>query len=145
MSTLLRSRIAALGIAAVAGFASLGAAGPVSAATGTDSTPGAAEAPQSSGHPIGASEYADNLVIAYGVGDGRTMDDLATENVVDALDDHGSAHAKRWHRTAADSGAGHTWVSYTNLDTHEVMTVTVRNEAASNGDTDAVREITFDD
>jgi hypothetical protein len=147
MSTIIRSRAAALGIAAVAGIASLGVtAGPASAATGSESaTPASAQAPQSSGYPTSAFDYADELVTAYGNGDDATMDDLATQDVVDALAEHFDAHTKRWHRTAADSGMGHTWVSYTNLDTHEVMILSVRIELAADGKADAVRQVQFGD
>ncbi|MGC2940244.1 MULTISPECIES: hypothetical protein [unclassified Brevibacterium] len=140
MPTTIRYRAAVWGIA---GLASLGlVAGPTSAFADSNSATGA-QAPQSSGYPFSSVEYADKLVTAYGNGDDSELDRLATRNVVDALSEHSGGHAKRWHRTAADSGQGYTWVSYTNLDTHEVMNLTVRNSTAVDGDGDAVREVDF--
>ncbi|WP_210605088.1 hypothetical protein [Brevibacterium oceani] len=147
MSSTIRPRTAAAGIAAVAVAAALAVtAGPVSAVSAVsaaESATTASQAPQSSGYPTDSLGVTDLLVTAYGIGDDDTMKRLATGKVVTTLTDHGDAHAKRWHRTAADAGAGHTWVSYTNLDTREVMTFGVRNEAAANGGGDAVREVTF--
>lgn len=144
MSSIIRSRTAAAGIAAVAVAAALAVtAGPASAVSAAESATTASQAPQSSGYPTDSLGVTDLLISAYGIGDDDTMKRLATAKVVKTLADHGDAHAKRWHRTAADAGAGHTWVSYTNLDTHEVMTFSVGNEAAANGGGDAVREVTF--
>ncbi|MCU4298732.1 hypothetical protein D3I60_16900 [Brevibacterium permense] len=142
MPAFISTHAAKWGVAAFAGLASLGlAVGPASA----DSAPAssAAQAPQSSGHPKGAVKYVDRLITAYGIGDAVVVDQLAAKNVVAALADHDDGHAKRWHRTSADSGKGYTWVSYTNLDTQEVMNLTVRNAIAANKGGDAVREIEF--
>lgn len=142
MPAFISTHAAKWGVAALAGLASLGlAVGPAAA----DSAPAssAAQAPQSSGHPKSAVKYADELITAYGIGDAAVVDQLATKNVVTALDEHNDGHAKRWHRTSADSGKGYTWVSYTNLDTHEVMNLTVRNAIAANKGGDAVREVEF--
>lgn len=148
MSFTTRSRTAAVGITAVAVAAAFAVgAGPASATSASSAVEGAitvSQAPQSSGFPTDSLGVTDRLVTAYGIGDDITMDRLATKTVVKALAKHSDVHAKRWHRTAADAGAGHTWVSYTNLDTHEVMTFGVGNEAAANGGADAVREVTFD-
>ena len=146
MPTTFRSHAGAWGTAVIAGLASLGlAAGPVSASTDTSSAPAATQAPQSSGYPTSAVEYADKLVSAYGNGEGQVMDHLATRNVVAALTERHYKHAERWHRTSADSGKGITWVSYTNLETQEVMNLTVRNSIAVDKGGDAVREIEFMD
>lgn len=144
MPTFISTHAAKWGVATLAGLASLGlAVGPP--ATSADSAPAssAAQAPQSSGHPKGAVKYADRLITAYGIGDAVVVDQLATKNVVAALAEHNDGHAKRWHRTSADSGKGYTWVSYTNLDTHEVMNLTVRNAIAADKGGDAVREVEF--
>lgn len=140
MPAFISTHVAKWGVAALAGLASLGlAVGPASA----DSPPSAAQAPQSSGHPKSAVKYADRLITAYGTGDAVVVDQLAAKNVVAALAEHNDGHAKRWHRTSADSGKGYTWVSYTNLDTHDVMTLTVRNAIAADKGGDAVREAEF--
>lgn len=132
------------GVAALAGLASLGlAVGPAAASADSAPASSAAQAPQSSGHPKGAVKYADRLITAYGIGDAVVVDQLATKNVVGALAEHNDGHAKRWHRTSADSGKGCTWVSYTNLETHEVMNLTVRNATAADKGRDAVREVEF--
>jgi hypothetical protein len=151
MSSIIRSRITtirgrtAAAVAAIAAIAAFGiVAVPISPASAADSKTSISQAPQSSGYPTDSLGVTELLVTAYGIGDDDTMNRLATTKVVKALAEHGTAHAKRWHRTAADAGAGHTWVSYTNLDTHEVMTFSVRNEAAANGKAHAVREVTFD-
>ncbi|WP_152347792.1 hypothetical protein [Brevibacterium sp. CFH 10365] len=144
MPATVRTHAAMWGVTALAGLASLGTvAGPASASTETVSAASAAQAPQSSGYPISAVEYADRLVTAYGIGDDLVMDRLATQNVVDALTEADDGHVKRWHRTSADSGKGYTWVSYTNLDTHDVMNLTVRNAIAADKGGDAVREGEF--
>ncbi|SDS91125.1 hypothetical protein SAMN04489752_2831 [Brevibacterium siliguriense] len=144
MPITIRSHAAVWGIAAIAGFTSLGvAAGPATASDDAASATSSAQAPQSSGYPIHAAEYADRLVAAYGIGDDVMINHLATRTVVDALAEHSDDHTKRWHRTSADSGKGYTWVSYTNLRTHEVMTLTVRNAIAAEGIGDAVREVEF--
>lgn len=145
MKTSIRNRATALGIAAAAGLAGIGiTAGPALASI--DSTPAAtAAATQSSGHPTNSLKYADKLVRAFGVGSDVDVERLATDAVVKTLSEHGDAHAGRWHRIAADSAAGSTYVAYTNLDTGEKMTLGVSNEKSANGDDDAVRQIRFDD
>ena len=144
MPATIRSQVATWGLAAIAGVASLGTvAGPASASDDSAPAPSAAQAPQSSGHPKSAVEYADRLITAYGVGDDVVVEHLATKNVVAALAEHSDGHVKRWHRTSADSGKGYTWVSYTNLDTHDVMNLTVRNAIAADKGGDAVREVEF--
>ena len=144
MPAFISTHAAKWGVAAPAGLASLGlAVGPASASVGSAPAPSAAQGPQSSGHPKGAIKYADRLITAYGIGDAVVVDQLATKNVVAALAEHNDGHATRWHRTSADSGKGYTWVSYTNLDTHEVMNLTVRNATAANKGRDAVREVEF--
>ncbi|WP_169251848.1 hypothetical protein [Brevibacterium sp. 'Marine'] len=144
MPAFISTHAAKWGVAALAGLTSLGlAVGPASASVDSAPAPSAAQAPQSSGHPKGAVKYADKLITAYGIGDDSVMDRLATRNVVAALAEHNDGHATRWHRTSADSGKGYTWVSYTNLDTHEVMTLTVRDANAVGKGGDAVREVEF--
>ncbi|MGO1908448.1 MAG: hypothetical protein ACTH1C_06015 [Brevibacterium linens] len=150
MPAFISTHAAKWGVAALAGLTSLGlAVGPASASVDSAPAPSAAQAPapsaaqapQSSGHPKGAVKYADKLITAYGIGDDSVMDRLATRNVVAALAEHNDGHATRWHRTSADSGKGYTWVSYTNLDTHEVMTLTVRDATPVGKGGDAVREV----
>lgn len=144
MPAILSTHAAKWGVAALAGLASLGlAVGPAAASGEAAPVPSAAQAPQTSGYPVKAAGYADKLVTAFGNGDDRTMYRLATKNVVATLAEHNVGHAERWHRTSADSGEGYTWVSYTNLDTHEVMNLTVRNALAANKGRDAVREVEF--
>lgn len=146
MTTTLRTRTAALGIAAVAAFASIGmAGGPALAAADATSAHTADSDAQSSGHPTDSLKYADELVRAFGVGSDVEVERLATDAVVKTLSEHGDAHASRWHRVAADSAAGSTYVAYTNLDTGEKMTLGVSNERSANGDDEAVRQIRFDD
>lgn len=144
MPAFISTRAAKWGVAAFAGLVSLGlAVGPASASADSPPESSAAQAPQSSGHPKSAVNYADRLITAYGIGDAVVVDQLATKNVVATLAEHNDGHAKRWHRTSADSGKGYTWVSYTNLDTYDVMNLTVRNAAAAGKDGDAVREVEF--
>ena len=146
MRTSLRKRAAALGIATVAGFAGIGVtAGSALASTDSASVATTAKDTQSSGHPTTSLEYADDLVRAFGVGSDVEVEKLATDAVVKTLSEHGDAHASRWHRIAADSAAGSTYVAYTNLETGEMMTLGVSNEKSANGSNHAVRQIRFDD
>lgn len=142
MDTTVHARTVALGITAIAALASIGLAGsPALAASDTTS----ATAAQSSGYPTTSLTYADELVTAFGIGSDVDVERLATDAVVKTLREHGDAHASRWHRIAADSAAGSTYVAYTNLDTGEEMTLGVSNEKSANGDDEAVRQIRFDD
>lgn len=146
MRTSLRKRAAALGIATVAGLAGIGVtAGPALASTDSTSVATTAKDTQSSGHPTTSLKYADDLVRAFGVGSDVEVEKLATDAVVKTLSEHGDAHASRWHRIAADSAAGSTYVAYTNLDTGEMMTLGVSNEKSAKGSNHAVRQIRFDD
>lgn len=143
MDTAVRARTAALGITAIAALTSIGLAGnPALAAS--DKTTTTAAAVQSSGHPTTSLKYADELVRAFGTGSDVDVERLATDAVVKTLSEHGDSHASRWHRIAADSAAGSTYVAYTNLDTGEEMTLGVNNEKSADGDDEAVRQIRFD-
>lgn len=145
MKTTNRNRAAALGIAAAASLATVGVAGgPALAGPDAEAAPPAVQESQSQGNPTNSLEYADDLVSAYGVGSDTKVEELATQNVVDALSEHGDAHATRWHRITADGAAGTTYVTYTNLDTGETMTLGVGNESASNGDDHSVRQVSFE-
>lgn len=146
MDTTVHARTVALGITAIAALASIGLAGsPALAASDTTSASPSATAAQSSGYPTTSLTYADELVTAFGIGSDVDVERLATDAVVKTLGEHGDAHASRWHRIAADSAAGSTYVAYTNLDTGEEMTLGVSNEKSANGDDEAVRQIRFDD
>ena len=146
MDTTVHARTVALGITAIAALASIGLAGsPALAASDTTLASPSATATQSSGYPTTPLTYADELVTAFGIGSDVDVERLATDAVVKTLGEHGDAHASRWHRIAADSAAGSTYVAYTNLDTGEEMTLGVSNEKSANGDDEAVRQIRFDD
>lgn len=143
MDTTVHARTFALGITAIAALASIGLArSPALAAS--DTTSASATAVQSSGYPTTSLKYADELVTAFGIGSDVDVERLATDAVVKTLGEHGDAHASRWHRIAADSAAGSTYVAYTNLDTGEEMTLGVSNEKSADGDDEAVRQIRFD-
>lgn len=145
MDTAVRARTAALGITAIAALTSIGLAGnPALAASDTTTTSTTAAAVQSSGHSTTSLKYADELVRAFGTGSDVDVERLATDAVVKTLSEHGDSHASRWHRIAADSAAGSTYVAYTNLDTGEEMTLGVSNEKSADGDDEAVRQIRFD-
>ncbi|UVI37349.1 hypothetical protein [Brevibacterium spongiae] len=144
MPTTIHSRVAALGIAAVAGFAALGmSAGPASASPEAQSAAGTVQAPQSSGYPAAASDYADELVQAWGNGDDIDVGELAAPSVVDGLADHGDEHATHWARIAADGDSIWTDVVYENSVSHEVMALTVANKTAEVDEEQAVQDISF--
>ena len=146
MDTTVHASTVALGITAIAALASIGLAGSQAlAASDTTLASPSATATQSSGYPTTSLTYADELVTAFGIGSDVDVERLATDAVVKTLGEHGDAHASRWHRIAADSAAGSTYVAYTNLDTGEEMTLGVSNEKSANGDDEAVRQIRFDD
>ena len=143
MNPTIRNRAAALGIAAVAGAATVSlASGPALASTSSDKMNAAPE-PRSTTFPTNPVDYADDFVSAYGVGDQASVDDFATETTVTSLYQHDHPHADKWNRTFTQSEAGTTYVTYQNLETNGRLTVSVRNETAAHGDGDAVHSIEF--
>lgn len=143
MTTTIRNRAAALGIAAVAGLATVGlASGPALASTNSDTTTPAQDS-QSEELPTSPADYADDFVSAYGVGDKDKVAELANDNAYTALYHHQHGSADRWDRRSAQSRAGTTYVVYKNLETKGRLTVSVNNETASHGEEDAVTSIEF--
>lgn len=152
MNTTVRNRAAALGIAAVAGIAGVGAAGgsglastSPQAGSGSNAEVNVALGTQSDGHPANASDYADELVRAWGVGSDAEVGEHATPGVVEALSEHGDEFAAKWDRITADGAAGSSYVVYKNKTTGELMTFTVNNEAAAHDEHQAVHHIQFKD
>jgi len=104
------------------------------------STPGA---DQDTDFPTNALDYADALVVAWGEGDASGMKDFAGPEAVDALKDYGMPGGSGWKQTDSDSGAGSTFVTYENADDGAKVELRVGNEAASNGQPQAVNEAKF--
>lgn len=143
MNTTIRNRAAALGIAAVAGVATVGlASGPALASTSSETTTTAQKSP-SEEFPTNPVDYADDFVSAYGVGDKGTVAELANDTAYTALYAHHHPHADRWDRKSSHSRAGTTHAVYTNVETKGRLTVSVNNETASHGEEDAVTSIEF--
>ena len=148
MNSTIRNRAAALAIAAIAGFAGVGATGGSALASsgshaGSGSEAAVALETQSDGHPKASSAYADKLVRAWGNGSDIEVGELAAKGVVDVLDEHGDKHATHWDRIAADADESWTDVVYENTVTHELMTLTVSNNTAEVDEEQAVRYISF--
>lgn len=143
MRTSNRNRAAALGIAAAASVAAVSlASGPALASTSSDTTTPAQQA-QDREFPTNPTDYADDFVSAFGVGDKEKVAELATDSTYTALYAHPHPHADRWDRTSSQSRAGTTYVSYFNTEDKGRLTVSVKNETASHGDEDAVTSIEF--
>src|SRR5699024_8455011 len=68
------------------------------------------------------------------------MHDFAGQQTVDALKDYGMPGGSSWKQTESDSGAGSTFVTYENADDGAKVELRIGNEAASNGQPQAVKE-----
>lgn len=98
---------------------------------------------QDTDFPTNALDYADALVVAWGEGDESAMHDFAGQQTVDALKDYGMPGGSSWKQTESDSGAGSTFVTYENADDGAKVELRIGNEAASNGQPQAVKEAKF--
>ncbi|WP_209325355.1 hypothetical protein [Brevibacterium renqingii] len=115
-----------------------------SAAPVTDQPGSSSSAPQSTGHPTEAAEYADRLVTAWSHGNDQEVKERAHPSVVQALAGHGTAHIKQWRRITADADSEHTAAVYVNRETGDVLTLSVDNRAADRGSEGAVERVRFD-
>lgn len=150
MNTTIRNCAAALGVAALAGFAGVASTGGSAlAATGaqaeaaSSSSAGVAVGAHSDGHPTNASGYADELVRVWGAGSEDEVSEYATPGVVEALAKHDEGHAAQWTRIAADGTGESSSVVYKNKATEELLTFVVDNEAATHGYHPAVHHVRF--
>src|SRR5699024_8386891 len=98
---------------------------------------------QDTDFPTNALGYADALVVAWGEGDESAMHDFAGHQTVDALKDYGMPGGSSWKQTESDSGAGSTFVTYEIADDGAKVELRIGNEAASNGQPQAVKEAKF--
>src|SRR5699024_8766073 len=98
---------------------------------------------QDTDFPTNALDYADALVVAWGEGDESAMNDFAGQQTVDALKDYGMPGGARCKHTQSDSGAGSTFVTYDYADDGAKVELRIGNEAASNGQSQAVKEANF--
>lgn len=134
MKTTIRNRTAALAIAGIAGLAGVGlASGPALATSPPASAASADVEPQSVYFPTNATRYADELVIAWGEGNTDRVEAFATQDVADALADHGDENGTHWDRTGVEGAAGTIYVDYENTVTGEEMSVGVDSAAVANG------------
>lgn len=146
MNTTIRNRLAALGVAAVAGLAGGAVAGgPALASPNADAATTAVQQSQSADDATNAVTYADQLVIAWGNGSTDVVESHADESVVDTLSAHGNAHATHWDRVGSEGAAGTTYVDYENTVTGEQLSVGVASAAVANGEDKAVHTIKFSD
>lgn len=149
MKTTIRNRAAALGIAGIAGLAGIGLVSGPALAASTSETAAADVKPQSVYYPTDATEYADELVIAWGQGNTERVEAFASEDAAAELADHGDENATHWDRTGGEGAAGTTYVDYENTVTGEKLSVGVSNQALENGDEwgapNAVHKIQFTD
>lgn len=92
--------------------------------------------------PTAPVDYADAFVVAWGVGDSARMEQLASAEVVGALDEVGGPN---WDQTGHDAGAGSSFVTYQNTEDGRTLELRVANEAASQGEAQAVVEAKVED
>lgn len=93
------------------------------------------------GFPTAPVDYADALIVAWGEGDKPVMQELAEPEVVQTLEEIVMPGGPHWQQTGSDSGAGSTFVTYSNTDDGTVVELRVRNEDASTGQPNAVAEV----
>src|SRR5699024_1415410 len=98
---------------------------------------------QDTDFPTNALDYADARVVAWREGDESAMHDVAGQQTVDALKAYGMPGGSSWKQTESDSGAGSTFVTYENADAGAKVELRIGNEAASNGQPQAVKEAKF--
>lgn len=92
--------------------------------------------------PTVPEDYADSLVVAWGEGDQATVQQLATDEVVQTLGEGGSPH---WERISTEGAAGSTIVTYSETQTGQVLSLRVDNAQASQGAEHAVVEARLQD
>lgn len=107
----------------------------------SDGAADSAEPSASEEIPTDPADYADALIQAWGIGDDDRMGQLANDEVIDALTDVAMPGGSHWDQTGADSGAGSSFVSYTNTETGATVDLRVENETASAGEQHAVVEV----
>ncbi|MCK0113365.1 hypothetical protein MWU75_14540 [Ornithinimicrobium sp. F0845] len=90
--------------------------------------------------PTVPTDYADHFVRAWGSDDQTTMARLATDEVVQSLDDRGGPH---WDQTSAEGAAGSTIVTYTNTETGDTLALRLENELVGQGAGQAVVEAQY--
>ena len=93
--------------------------------------------------PSDATDYADDLVRAWGAGDEARMNHLATPEVIAVLKQHAPKCGPNWEHTVQDAGAGSSYVTYTNSADKSVLQVRIQNETAGQGEPHAVVEAKF--
>jgi len=103
------------------------------------------DTPTSEPLPDDPADYADALIIAWGVGDDVRMAQLATDEVVETLGDYGDVGGPHWDQTGHDAGARSVFVAYKNTDDGTTLELRLENETASAGDTQAVVEAKFNE
>lgn len=156
MTSTIRNRAAAIGIAAVAGLAGLGlAAGPAMAADSSlaDSSSQSTESDvgtQSVYYPTDPVTYADELVRAWGQGDSDRVEAFSSSQVAEKLKAHSDDEATHWTRVGAEGAAGTTYVDYENTVTGEKMWLGMPTEAVVDPDDEwgtpnAVHKVNFED
>lgn len=135
MKTTIRNRAAALAIAGAAGLTGIGlAGGPAMAADAAQAGSATSVDTQSVYYPTDTTKYADELVKAWGAGNTSRVEAFASEDVADALAEHGDDDATHWKRVGGEGAAGTVYVDFENTVTGEKMAIGVSNEAVSNPD-----------
>lgn len=116
------------------------------AGTTGESVPAQTDDPASTIPPIpsNALDYADALVVAWGIGDRERMAQLAEPGALDVLDHYGPVGGPHWDQAGHDAGAGSVFVSYENSTDGTTLELRVRNEAASKAQEHAVVEAKLD-
>src|SRR5699024_12818835 len=94
-------------------------------------------------YPNNGLDSAGAREVARGEGDESAMNDFAEQQTVDALNDYGMPSGSSWKQTESDSCAGSTFVTYENADDGTKVELRIGNEAASNGQPQAVKEAKF--
>ncbi|UVI36613.1 hypothetical protein [Brevibacterium spongiae] len=131
MKSTIRNRAAALGIATVAGLAGLGlASGPAMAADASlaDSSSQSASSgvdAQSVYYPTNSTDYANELVRAWGTDNTDRVEAFASGDVAEQLADHDGDDATHWDQTGGERTGDTTYVTYENTVTGEKMALGV--------------------
>ncbi|MGH3447189.1 MAG: hypothetical protein ACRDQA_19405 [Nocardioidaceae bacterium] len=93
--------------------------------------------------PTNASDYADALVRAWGVGARASAGHYAQPHAVHQLFSHADPGGSQWRRTTSEGAAGTIYVSYHNDANGQRLTLAVTNMRAGQGKPHAVRGARF--
>lgn len=130
MKSTIRNRAAALGVATVAGLAGLGlATGPAMAADTSTQAAASDVGTQSVYYPTNSTDYANELVRAWGTDNADRVEAFASEDVAKQLADHDSENATQWKQNGGERTGDTTYVFYENSVSGEKLVLGVSEKA----------------